>query len=93
MFSGLLGFQGRVAPKEGWGEDLWIEDIDETVILEHVITKRHRNERYNLSREERVKSLSSNKVRKYIYFRSVWAPKMKPNTYTVYLCFKDGGKN
>ena len=49
--------------------------LDETVILEHVTTKRHRNEGYNLCREERVKSLSSNKVGKYIYFRSVWAPK------------------
>ena len=62
------------------------------VIIQNVRTKRHKDEGYNLFREDRVKSLSSNKAGLYIYFRSLCSPKMKYLFSRLYLCFKYGRK-
>ncbi|XP_064597894.1 uncharacterized protein LOC135464397 [Liolophura sinensis] len=83
---GFLGFQGRVAPKEGWGEEFLLEDIDESVI--QVETKRHRVEGWNLFREGRVTRLSSNKNGNYVYFRSQCQASMRQLSYNVFICFK-----
>ncbi|XP_064604322.1 uncharacterized protein LOC135469697 [Liolophura sinensis] len=83
---GFLGFQGRVAPKEGWGEEFLLEDIDESVI--QVETKRHCVEGWNLFREGRVTGLSSNKNGNYVYFRSQCQASMRQLSYNVFICFK-----
>ena len=86
---GLLGFQGRVAPSEGWCDTFPITDIDENVILDTVQTKLHKVEGWTLFREGRVNGLSSNTVKHYIYFRGQCQASMKQVNYTVYICFKN----
>ncbi|XP_052235872.1 uncharacterized protein LOC127880788 [Dreissena polymorpha] len=89
----LLAFQGRIAPKNGWGQDFYVTDIDEKVLDEKVKTKRHRIEGYNLFREGKVSKLSCVKSEsgKYIYFKGVAVPSMKDKDYHVHLCLKNGG--
>jgi len=90
---GLLSFQGRSAPKSGWGDDFPVSDIDESVFSDHIKTKRHRIEGYNLFREGKVLGLNSVRSESgvLIYFRGIAAPSMKDKNYKVHLCFKNGG--
>lgn len=91
--SRFTGFQGRIAPKNNWGPDFLVEDIDEKVLDEKIKTKTHRIEGYNLFREGKVTKLSCarSEMGKYLYFKGLVMPSMKDKEYSVHVCLKMEG--